>query len=110
MLSILNEIAEANTSLMRYCIALTRATNREVTEFGESYLIAAQVAMQASRNNPMSLRETMDMLAHKSQLMNKGMAATKEKLRDAVLTRLARECRPTSIPYLSKTGRRSPAI
>jgi hypothetical protein len=63
MLSILNQIAEANTSFMRYCIALTRATHREVTEFGESYLIAAQVAMQASRSNPMSLEETMEVLS-----------------------------------------------
>lgn len=88
MFSIMQDIAEANSSFMRYCIALTRATNREVTEFGESYLIAAQVAMQASRTNPMSLRETMEVLSHKSQLMNKGMAATKEKLRDAVFDQI----------------------
>jgi len=83
MLSIMKDISEANNSLMRYCIALTRATNREVLEFSESYLIAAQIAMQASRTNPMSLTETMEVLNHKNQLMQKGMAATNEKLRDA---------------------------
>jgi len=88
MLSIMNDIAEANTSLMRYCIALTRATNREVTEFGESYLMAAQIAMQAYRDNPMSLEETMEVLAHKSKLMSKGMTATNDKLRDAVFDQI----------------------
>jgi len=84
MLSIMKEITEANANLMRYCIALTRATNREVTEFSESYLIAAQTAMQASRSNPMSLAETMEVLIHKNQLINKGMSATSEKLQGAV--------------------------
>lgn len=84
MLSIMKDLGEANTNLMRYCIALTRATNREITEFNESYLMAAQIAMQASRTNPMSLKETMEVLGHKNQLMKKGMAATKEKVQGAV--------------------------
>jgi len=89
MLEIMQDIAEANTNLMRYCIALTRATNRELTEFNESYLLAAQIAMQASVENPMSLEETMGVLVHKSQLMQKGLTATNAKLRDAVFDQMA---------------------
>jgi hypothetical protein len=88
MLSIMQDIAEANTNLMRYCIALTRATNREITEFNESYLMAAQIAMQASVSNPMSLEETMEVLVHKNKLMQKGMTATNEKLRDAAFDQI----------------------
>ena len=88
MLSIMQDIADANASLLRYCVALTRASNREVTEFSESYLIAAQAAMQAFRTNPMSLEETMEVLLHKSKLMEKGMTATNDKLRDAVMDQI----------------------
>jgi hypothetical protein len=88
MLSIMQDITEANANLMRYCVALTRATNRELTEFNESYLMAAQVAMQAFRSNPMSLEETMEVLVHKAKLMDKGMSATNNKLRDAVMDQM----------------------
>jgi hypothetical protein len=83
MLEIMQDITKANANLMRYCIAITRASTHEFTEMGESYLLAAQIAMQASLTNPMSLQETMEVLVHKSKLMEKGMAATSEKLRDA---------------------------
>ena len=54
--------------------ALTRSFKREKTEFLDSYLIAAQIALQAAKDNPMTLRDTLEIMQHKSALMAKGSA------------------------------------
>ena len=78
--SALKELPDIRTSWMRYMLALTRSVKREETEFLDSYLIAAQIALQAAKDNPMSLRQTMEIMSHKSALMKKGMRATQEKM------------------------------
>jgi hypothetical protein len=62
--------------------ALTRSFNREQTEFLDSYLIASQIALQAAKDNPMTLRDTLEIMQHKSALMTKGASATQEKMTD----------------------------
>ena len=78
----LKDLPDAGTSWLRYMTALTRSLNREGTEFLDSYLIAAQIALQAAKDNPMTLRDTMEIMQHKSALMGKGMRATQEKMTD----------------------------
>lgn len=80
--SVLKEMPDVSTSWLRYMTALTRSFNREQTEFLDSYLIAAQIALQAAKDNPMSLRDTLEIMQHKSTLMTKGMQATQEKVVD----------------------------
>lgn len=82
MQSVLSEVPDISTSFLRYWTALIRSFNREQTEFTDSYLIAAQIAIQAARENPMSLRDTMEIMQHKQSLMQKGMMATQEKMTD----------------------------
>lgn len=78
--SALSETTGISTSWLRYWTALIRAFNREQMEFADSYLISAQIAMQAARENPMSARETIEILQHKQSLMMKGMFASQTKM------------------------------
>jgi hypothetical protein len=80
--AVLKELPDVSTSWLRYMTALTRSFNREQTEFLDSYLIAAQIALQAAKDNPMSLRDTLEIMQHKSSLMTKGARATGEKMTD----------------------------
>ena len=73
MYAIATELPELGTSVGRYMIALMRATNREMSEFADSCLIAGQSAMRASRDNPMSLMETIEVVQHNQQLVTKGL-------------------------------------
>jgi hypothetical protein len=57
-----------------------RASNREFTEFSDSCLIAAQIAAQAAKDNPLSLWQTLEIMQHNQALMSKGMFAAQEKL------------------------------
>lgn len=82
MQDVLKELPDVGTSWLRYMTALTRSFNREQTEFLDSYLIAAQIALQAAKENPMTLRDTIEIMQHKSALMGKGMQATREKITD----------------------------
>jgi hypothetical protein len=74
------ELPELSTSIGRYMIALMRATNREIGEFADSCLIAGQTAMRASRENPLSLKETFDVMQHNQQLLTKGLVSAQEKM------------------------------
>jgi hypothetical protein len=80
--AVLKELPDVSTSWLRYMTALTRSFNREHTEFLDSYLIASQIALQAAKENPMSLRDTLEIMQHKSSLMQKGMLATQDKMTD----------------------------
>lgn len=85
MQAVLNEMPDVSTSWLRYMTALTRSINREHTEFLDSYLIAAQIALQAARDNPMSLRDTLEIMLHRQALMQKGVLATQDKMTDFTL-------------------------
>jgi hypothetical protein len=78
--AIARELPELGTSVGRYMIALMRATNREMSEFADSCLIAGQTAMRASRDNPMSLMETIGVVQHNQQLVTKGLMSAHEKM------------------------------
>ena len=82
MRALLQEIPDISNSWMRYYIALMRAVDRERTEFNDSALIAAQIAMQAAKDNPMSLLETLEVAEHSRELVTRGILATKSKVTD----------------------------
>jgi len=78
--AIAKEAPEFGVNVGRYMIALMRATNREITEFTDSCLIAGQTAMRASRDNPLSFVEMMEVMQHNQQLMAKGVLSAQEKM------------------------------
>ncbi len=86
--AVLKDIPDVSTSWLRYMTALTRSVNREQTEFLDSYLIAAQIALAAAKENPMTLRDTLGVMQHKSALMEKGLRATREKMTDFAFDQL----------------------
>jgi hypothetical protein len=69
-------------SWWRYFIAMTRAFSRESTEFNDSVLIAAQLSLQAARDNPLSLMESLEMVEHSRELVTRGLIATRGKTVD----------------------------
>ncbi len=77
---LMSEIPDVGSSFMRYAIALMRASNREFSEFADSKMIAMQIAMQAARENPLSVMETMEVMQHNQALMTKGVLSAQEKL------------------------------
>jgi len=88
MRDVLKELPDVGTSWLRYMNALTRSFNREHTEFLDSYLIASQIALQAAKDNPMTLRDTFEIMQHKSTLVGKGMQATNEKMMEFSIDQL----------------------
>ena len=80
MYALLREMPDVSTSWWRYYTAMMRATNREMTEFNDSCLVAAQIALQAARDNPLSMLESMEILQHTQATATKGMLATSEKM------------------------------
>ena len=84
MSSMFTELPDIGTSWWRYYVAMMRATNREVMEFADSNLIAAQIALQAAKDNPMSAMEALEVFEHNAALMRKGMSGAQEKLTDFV--------------------------
>jgi hypothetical protein len=71
---------DVGANFARYMVALTRATNREITEFSDSCMVAAQIAMKAARENPMSLWQTFEVMQHNQALITRGMISAQEKL------------------------------
>ncbi|TVR99436.1 MAG: hypothetical protein EA406_03595 [Rhodospirillales bacterium] len=71
---------EIRAQWMRYCLAFMRASNREFTEFSDSCLIAAQIAAQAAKDNPLTLWQTLEVLEHHRELVTKGLMSAQEKL------------------------------
>ena len=80
MYALLREMPDISTSWWRYFTAMMRATNREVTEFNDSCLIAAQIAMDAAKENPLTMLESMEVLQHNRALVTKGLLSTQEKM------------------------------
>ncbi len=80
MLSLSREMPEIGANWLRYCFAFMRASNREFTEFSDSCLIAAKIAVQAAKDNPVSLWQMLEIMQHNQALMSKGMLSAQEKL------------------------------
>jgi hypothetical protein len=75
----MKDVPDVTISWWRYYIALSRGLNREHTEFNDSCLIAAQIALKAARENPMTMLETLEVLQHSQAMTTKGMMAGREK-------------------------------
>ena len=88
MLSLSREMPEIGANWLRYCFAFMRATNREVTEFSDSCMIAAKIAAQAAKDNPMTLMQTLEIMQHNQALMSKGMVSAQEKLTSFVFDQI----------------------
>ena len=68
MFALLKEMPDFTTSWMRYTMAMMRASNREVTEFNDNLFIAAQIAMTAARDNPLSVMEAFQIMEHNAAM------------------------------------------
>ncbi len=104
MYALLRELPDISTSWFRYYTALARATNREITEFNESCLIAAQIALQAAKDNPMSLLETAEVMQHNQALVTKGFWGAQEKLTDFALDQWEQAIRATMTSVMGPTN------
>ncbi len=82
MYGMMKELPEVSINWWRYYVALMRASNREIAEFTDSYLIAAQIAMLAAKENPMSLVETQEIVQHAQAMISKAMMGASEKMTD----------------------------
>ena len=82
MFALLKEMPDFTTSWMRYTMAMMRASNREVTEFNDNLFIAAQIAMTAARDNPLSVMEAFEVAEHSVGMARKGMAGAQGKMAD----------------------------
>lgn len=78
--AVARELPEVGTNIGRYMLALMRITNREISELANSYLIAGQTVMRASRENPMSLMEAVGVLQHSQRLIAKGAVSAQETM------------------------------
>ncbi|ACV36463.1 hypothetical protein [Accumulibacter sp.] len=82
MFSLLKEMPDFTTSWMRYTMAMMRSSNREMSEFNENLYIAAQIAMTAARDNPLSVMEAFQVMEHNVGMARKGLAGTQSKMAD----------------------------
>ena len=80
MNAMVQHMPEIGTHWLRYCVAFMRACNREVAEFSDSCLIAAQISAQAAKENPMTAVQTLEVLQHNQELVTRGMMSAQEKL------------------------------
>jgi hypothetical protein len=88
MLALLKETPDVARSWLRYLLAMLRATNREASEFNDNLLIAAHIALQAAKDNPLSLIETFEIATHNVSMVKKGLSGAKEKLADYAFDQL----------------------
>lgn len=88
MFALLKETPDFAVSWLRYLMAMLRATNREVSEFNDSVLVAAHIALQAAKENPLSLIETFEIVHHNVSMLRKGLAGAQEKLADFAFDQL----------------------
>ncbi|MCW5699164.1 MAG: hypothetical protein KIT00_04925 [Rhodospirillales bacterium] len=74
--------------MFRYWTAFLRASNREFVEFSDSCLIAAQIAARASRDNPLGLMESLEVMQHNQTMVLQGVASAQEKLTSFVFDQI----------------------
>jgi hypothetical protein len=88
MFALLKETPDFAVSWFRYLLAMLRATNREVSELNESLLVAAHIALEAAKDNPLTLIETFELAGHNASMLRKGMVGAQEKLADFAFDQL----------------------
>ncbi len=79
MYAMMTQVPDVTLSWWRYYIAMMRAVSRESLEFNDMCMIAAQIALRAAKDNPMSLMETMEVMQHQQAMITKGALASREK-------------------------------
>ncbi len=105
--AIAQELPEISSSVGRYMLALMRATNREIAEFTDSCLIAGQTAMRASRENPLSMWEMVQVMQHNQALITKGLMSAQEKMISYVFDQIEEGSQAlVNTVYNSKNGER----
>jgi hypothetical protein len=77
----LKDIPDITNSWWRYYVAMARSVNRETAEMKDSLQIAAQISLEAARENPMSMMQSMEIMEHSRDMLTKGLTATQEKMR-----------------------------
>jgi len=103
--AIAQELPEISASVGRYMLALMRATNREIAEFTDSCLIAGQTAMRASRENPLSMWEMVQVMQHNQALITKGLMSAQEKMISYVFDQIEEGSQAlVNTVYNSKSG------
>ncbi len=88
MHGLMNDMPDFWANYWRYYLALQRASNRELAEFTDSFLIAAQIAMQAAKENPMSLVDAQEILQHNQAMVGKAMIGASDKMADFTLDQM----------------------
>jgi hypothetical protein len=104
MNAILANTPEIGTDAFRYFLAFMRASNREVVEFSDSCLIAAQIATQAARENPLGFMDTLEVLQHNQSLVLKGVMSFQEKMTSFVFDQVEEAMQATMNTFLGKKG------
>jgi hypothetical protein len=82
MQGLMRDIPDIGNSWWRYTTAMSRAINRERTEFTDSLMIAMQLGLQAAKENPLTLVETLEVMEHGRELMTKGLMGARGKIGD----------------------------
>ena len=73
-------VQELASSWWHYVISLNWALERERAEFKDSCLIAADIAFNASRQNPLSWSQLSEVLQHSQSLVSRGLLSNQEQL------------------------------
>jgi hypothetical protein len=102
---VLAQTPEISADAFRYLVAFMRASNREVVEFSDSCLIAAQIAARAARENPLGFMDTLEVLQHNQSLVLKGVMSFQEKMTGFVFDQIEEAMQATMNTFLgNKNG------
>ena len=104
MYALLREMPDFTTSWWRYMLAMMRASNREISEMNDNLFIAAHIAMNAARDNPLSMLETFEILEHNVGMMRKGLAGMQGKMADYAFDQVEEGTRAFMNSLLSSEG------
>ncbi|TVR96203.1 MAG: hypothetical protein EA406_12505 [Rhodospirillales bacterium] len=87
-----------------YVISLNRALERERAEFKDSCLIAADIALNASRQNPMSWSQLSEVLQHSQLMVNRGLLSNQEQLTKFILDQVEDGIKASTTTLLGGEG------
>jgi poly(3-hydroxyalkanoate) synthetase len=97
-------VQELASSWWHYVISLNRALERERAEFKDSCLIAADIAFNASRQNPLSWSQLSEVLQHSQVLVSRGLLSNQEQLSKFMWDQVEEGIKATATTYLGGEG------
>ena len=97
-------VQELTASWWHYVVSLNRALERERAEFKDSCLIAADIAFNASRQNPSSWSQLSVVLQHSQTLVSRGLLSNQEQLSKFVWDQVEDGVKATATTYLGGEG------